>query len=85
MVSTPINLKLTAHYSISADFRPAPFALHSNVSNQRTLADYLWIAYYNQLWAIGKKLARVSLVEGAFKGTGLFLQGILGEVEPPVG
>jgi hypothetical protein len=45
-------------------------------ASQRFLEDFLWVEYYNHAWVASDKISRASLVEGATKGSALFLQGI---------
>jgi hypothetical protein len=45
-------------------------------ASQRTLANFLWVGYYNHVWVASDKISRASLDEGATKGSALFLQGI---------
>jgi hypothetical protein len=59
------------------DGRPAPFeSLSQRQAPQRELANYIWVARFNSLWAQGDVHDRASLDEGATAGSGLFLQGI---------
>jgi hypothetical protein len=45
-------------------------------ASQRSLANFLWVEYYNHLRVASDKISRASLDEGATKGSALFLQGI---------
>jgi len=45
-------------------------------ATQRSLANFLWVEYYNHVWVASDKTSRASLDEGATKGSALFLQGI---------
>ena len=52
------------------------FILYIMKASQRSLANFLWVGYYNHVWVASDKISRASLDEGATKGSALFLQGI---------
>jgi len=57
--------------------RPAPFhELGRARGKQRDLANFLWVAYFNELFQAADNRNRMLLAEGATAGSGLFLQGI---------
>ena len=59
------------------DSRPAPFLeLGRARGKQRDLANFLWVAYFNELFQAADNRNRMLLAEGATAGSGLFLQGI---------
>jgi len=61
----------------SMDLRPVCFeSLYTMKATQRSLANFLWVEYYNHVWVASDKTSRASLDEGATKGSALFLQGI---------
>ena len=63
--------------STPSDYRPVLFeSLYTMKASQRSLANFLWVEYYNHVWVASDKISRASLDEGATKGSALFLQGI---------
>ena len=43
---------------------------------QRDLANFLWVAYFNELFQAADNRNRIHLAQGATAGSGLVLQGI---------
>ena len=43
---------------------------------QRDLANFLWVAYFNELFQAADNMNRMLLAEGVTAGSGLFLQSI---------
>ena len=59
------------------DSRPAPLhELGRARGKQRDLANFLWVAYFNELFQAPGNRNRMLLAEGATAGSGLCLQGI---------
>ena len=59
--------------------RPAPFhELGRARGKQRDLANFLWVAYFNELFQAAGNRNRMLLAEGATARSGLFLQSIPG-------
>ena len=64
---TPVGLN-------GCDSRPAPFLeLGRARGKQRDLANFLWVAYFNELFQTADNKNRMLLAEGATAGSGLFL------------